>query len=715
MKIEGHCSEEDLLAYGLDEMEWPRRADVAAHIEYCPLCRSRLDELLFEFKAIAESMDRDHLLSPERVEAGRIRVAQRIRAFERSSSLVAPRRRLRSVTLAARVAVAVAAVLVLIFAAGRYYEGGDSRLPDGEVVLAKVRNHETVSAAGPVYQKIHVEILPPASDQQRLDARLEVWCEPETARYAARLADDNGTLRRAVWSGLEQAGPFLYEDSHPRQLLRAERPQLVKAVSLLGIRQFAFRPEGLAAGFMEWLKARPWRPVLFTEGMIGLVDRYGTRLRIERLVVARQEVLRLAASRNLDGVTTEVTLDVRAGDYQPVLLCIRFRSDGRTAELRLRMEEKRFLNASSLDTSVFEPRLPLASEALWSRERRRPASVSLPARKLAAFRRPAPKEMLAARLRLQYAIHQAGACLYEHFEFSEDEQGRLQVTGIVSTVETESRIRDQLSRAGLPEWVTVKIMTVDQAIEAGLDAVPAPEAERSLSGSPAGSLVLASGRLPIQSELEAYFSKHPYPGEMENSSIPAPTEEVGRRIMRFTGEAISLADDLSAHAAVLRELSQQYGAEADLDGDSSRLLMEMLRDHLSAFRAARAREMSTISAVLGGIFRRSAGLIAPPTEGPSGSGLPEASLDWKRAISRLYRETERMHNNVTALLSVTVGSWKDKDPSGSVSPISVHSLFRAMRAVNFWLEEADREVSRRYRASVMASKRTRRKPDEDEQ
>jgi hypothetical protein len=142
-----HITEDDLIAYGLDEIEPGTRGAVAAHLETCAACRASLDEI----RATLSMAERAGV--PERGEAYGAEVWASIEPRLRRDA--APARRAWP-GLAARTWLAAAAAILL--AAGAYWLGRQSRTPAPAIEVAR-ETPAPAPASGAIRERVMLAAL----------------------------------------------------------------------------------------------------------------------------------------------------------------------------------------------------------------------------------------------------------------------------------------------------------------------------------------------------------------------------------------------------------------------------------------------------------------------------------------------------------------------------------------------------------------------------
>jgi hypothetical protein len=704
MGLNRHYEEETLLAHIHGELSAADENELIEHLARCWLCRSRADELRREFQALADSVQRDLLMPRKRVWKAKAKLTEQI--AQREADLQQPDQHKSMLNgLSWRWLGAAASVLICIGAA-LFWFLEENNTPGPAEVLARVELAEASYESGPiVFQRLHIEISQVEPQGESTASELETWSDPETARFTSRWVGLDGTLEYARWKGQGHDGTASYDWTRTGGTSARTRGGS-EFLSLLNLGEFGLATEELSRGFVSWLGSRPWRPVRLSENFRLLVDEQGTDLRLERVFVDGREFFRVEARKNLKGRVAVVILDINSSTYEPQMLRVRYEVDGRISELRIRQSAIQVISTAALDASVFDPRLPTEVGAA-----RVPGRLQLEAlpRDLSAIRsstaKPSRSEMVAAEIRIHYAVHEAEACLRESVQVVEAETGGLIVNGIVANEMVKARVMSRLTGADLPEWVAIEVRTIVDAEASVLSQGDAPVVgsdEGMAKPGPAvspraeGPLVL-DPRLPVQSELERYFGTHDLPGGAGVSSDDRVSGNTGDKITVFTDRAVALADEALAEAWALRRLAQRFGDEKELDVPSSATIRRMLTDHLASLDRIRVERRNWLMPVVEAVASQRE-LTVRDYEAEM-QDADQLSVDWADGCLELFAAVEQTHKSVMALFAVNIGKLSTEVRANLALGALLESLQRA---------DVVMEVARRGALEVQTDERALR-------
>ncbi len=697
MDLRTHCPDEQvLLDHLLGELPPDELVIVDEHLKLCAHCRAMRWELAQETGAIERAVDQDVFPSHDRVRQARHALHESFAEYERGrESLVPAPVVLQDASVSGRAAAtahrwfaplaAAAAVVVGIGLAAWFWR--TSPPVDAAGVLSRVQQAESANAGQPLFQRFRVELMEVEPQIAERAGYLETWSDPAGERFASRWIDPAGSLQHAVWNRVEdhKVVTSIYSASSGAKIVTAAGERGGRG-TLLAVGREGLSTDALAKGFVRWIESRPLEPVSLTSGLIELSDESGMRVEVARLPDTAGR-LRLTARRRSGDRTATITLDVDEQTYRPLQLRIRFEGAGGVAELAIVGEEVRVLSAGALDPIVFEPRVP--DESLRVARGSQPDVSSRTARRTVTLM-PSLEEKLNTGLRVRYAIHQAGLCAGGPISIAEEDSG-IAVTGVVNSPNEKVGLLDRLAGLKLPDWVSVEIRTVEEAASqtAADPASSATEARSvgAVSGADNG-VVVAEAKLPIQDELEEYFAAHPLSTPGSGSQTGREDAGLSSKIMTFANEAVTTSESGLAHAMELRRLAELYGnATQRLSPDAVARLREMLADHLVKFRASAADARHLMSPVLEAVAAKR-GLSTTDR-----TGTAAAAASWSDACENVFREANRIHGSVVALLAVHFDGRNFQAEPGSDPNRAIVELLDALRAVEADTNSVSRQVA----------------------
>ncbi|MCW5978276.1 MAG: hypothetical protein KIT09_09375 [Bryobacteraceae bacterium] len=675
MRAEPHYGDEVLLDFLADELPAGRKEAVAQHLADCSTCRRAFGELEGDYQSLMQAGGGHPALGPERIRKARLDLAAAIDAHERDRTRLAYRRRfarsLKALAAVAGLAACFAGILLVV--RQRVGRAGP------EQVLEIARLSEQARGGDVVFQSFGVEIEELRPRREQVAGRLEAWSDHGGGRFASRWLDEGGVLKHAVWHPASAPEGFTYDSSDPGRIARRAPAADREAISLVDLGAYGLTCDELAAGFVRWLETRSWRRVTLSEGMLSLVDGHGVGLTLERAPRDRGDRLRLAARRQTGSGVVEVILEVDAGNYEPLLLRVRYDAGERVSEVRIARKEFRPVAAGSVNPVVFEPMLPEArAEAALAG--RRGESQSAPASPLSEAEATSGADRRGAEIRILYALHEAGACLGAPVQVIEQQGGELLVTGIVRSEAMKARILAGLAGMKLPRRIATDIVTNEEAAErarAGRSLGAVEGSDRPTATVEPSPEIASEQAPPLEAELRAYFSVQPLP----DASLPAVdgSAQAGERVAAFTNRAATLAANALDEAWALRTLADGYGELTDLDLASAVLLKQMIEDHLGALGDETARLRGWASPVLRAIAAgRGLEVAGSPRSARQTSPRPLFEI-WPATCREAFAATEQMHDDVMALLAVNLkgaNGTRSEDGDGSATAKAIERLLR---------------------------------------
>lgn len=626
--LAGDCpSEQALLDYLAGELRPEAALDIGQHLKICTDCALRADQLCEDLADIERAMQVELPLPPLRLAAARARLQERQEAYEAGRLARVPRFPLLGAR--ARLAFVSAVAVITVGALATLYLLRDAPVLTAGEILARAEEAIPTFSIQPSMTRYEVELAQLKPELATRRHQLVIWTDPSSGGYVSRLEGPDGSLRHAVWRRASSEPAFAFSRSTGGELMRIDAPRQRARPTLLASMGDGFDTEALVMGFARWLERREWRPLRVSRDFALLAAR-DTTVRLERT----GDLILVIAHKREGDVSAEVTLTLSAESYEARSLLIHFRSPQGEASFKLVQNEVRFIAASYLDASVFEPRVP-ASRGL--RSSTSPATQPEP-----NPRQFASLDLRTMETRLLHALHQADACLGEPVEVVRNEGGALAVRGIVGTSEMKAAILAELQRADTPEWVAVDIRTRGEAIAASGPRVEADESPTQASGETAKPTYGAVRTLPLFADLTAYFRM---------DAAPRSSESVGRALTEFARGAVERADDLLRRAWALKRLVEHYGSvSGETTSPEARALVDaMIRDHLDGIGTAARRSADWMLPALAAMAA-SRGVDAG-NEGEVSVGTRGAG-SWPDSLLSLFERASSIHRDTLSLLTV---------------------------------------------------------------
>jgi hypothetical protein len=260
------------------------------------------------------------------------------------------------------------------------------------------------------------------------------------------------------------------------------------------------------------------------------------------------------------------------------------------------------------------------------------------------------------------ALHRVAADLGEPIEIVRGAH-QIEVRGLVDTGNRKEELLTALQ--GIPHLVT-QIVTVAEASSAPPSETGGPPSGRSESapgGPPSVASAVMSPALPIQDQLEKYFSERRVaaasPSGSESTGVVE--ESIQRDIQRLSSQATTLSEGSLEHAWALRRLAERYppGEVSTLSPEPRRQLENLIRDHVRALSDQGRRYSALVRPVLLSI----AGKSESPSEG--GTGLTAAS--WPTFSPSLFNTVSQVDRLTSALFAgAALPVEAETDPSGNM-------------------------------------------------
>jgi hypothetical protein len=408
-----HCSDEQLLAHLDGELHLLARHRVQRHLKSCWHCRTRFNACEQEIQRLTVAMDEWPFPPPEWNREAKQRLNWRLEEVE-AGLVESPLRRNRRLVFP----VAAAAAAVLFGCAGWFLWTGKvhPRLRAADVI-AEVSRAEGTLYSQPVQQTFSVEIAELRPARQTVNARLEIWSDRGSGRFASRLSGPGGTLKHALWRPSADA-EFVYRGAASSQVLK-QRPHREETIALESLADYGLDPVQLEAAFVHWLEGRSWNPISFAADISQWTADDGSIASAEGMRSADgTPMIRITAQRKSRKMVAVLTVEVDSSSYRSRLQTIRFETPERAIEFRLSATAIQPIRRTEMNSGVFQPDLGVERDLRTTRpplpkpEAPATPSTNEPSNNVIAVD---PRAVEA-----RFVLHQAGACVGEPVRVSED-------------------------------------------------------------------------------------------------------------------------------------------------------------------------------------------------------------------------------------------------------------------------------------------------------
>ena len=439
-----------------------------------------------------------------------------------------------------------------------------------------------------------------ASAEVVLRKRIEIWEDPATRVYVARLYDDLNRLVAATRQQPDGSRLVYHHGKKPRSVPSLETPQNL-LLNFEDLWQAKLTPQSYRAFIgnpdVARVEERDRTYALSYDGvqMIG-----ATRLLKATLVLSRSELHAL-----------ELTISVQRGDEL----------------LEYRFIETKFelLSEKTVNQTVFEIESELTGGA---GELGRPGDWAL--RDLTSSRVPpspstsAPVASAELEVDVAYLLNQAKADRNEQVALTRSAGGSLRVEGVVASQER----KDEFLRALVPvsdnPAVTINIRTISEATES-------PTRAKSISVQETQD---TANEIATDEELRRYFSQKDPAG---------PTDAA---IRAHSSEVVNRAYGVLFHAIEIKQLVKRF-ATVDMRTvapDARAKWIRMLREHANAMSIENAALRGKIQPIF---FPGSSAIMSD--EGPI-----QSDADLARAVDRLHQLA--LANNAAVRAAFTIST-----------------------------------------------------------
>ncbi|MSV27685.1 MAG: hypothetical protein EXQ52_02935 [Bryobacterales bacterium] len=361
--------------------------------------------------------------------------------------------------------------------------------------LARTSERWLIEGSGPLHQTFAVEVAQISPSRQVKQRQLEVWSDPRNARFALRLSDVSGQLEFGEWAPAAEK-KYVFDRSRGPAIVRVSESQGAET----GLRhRYASRANlgSIEAHFAEWLRDRRWRPVSFSADFAEFCSEDDVRLRLEKSG-SESTVLRMSASRIMDGVRVTLTLDLDPRTHQARRLEIRWLAeDGAEALVQMTTGKAEILDAASMQPAVFQPDLGLRVGALRSRSTSAPSPAPVP-----AFREgPGSERVLENRILILETLHRMGADDGDEIAIGRRPDGGLVLEGIVGTARRREQISSLIEGLLPKDAITMHILDAETGW-------PFPESAPSRRAPPVPPATTAGiGQTLLGGAVSAYLDK----------------------------------------------------------------------------------------------------------------------------------------------------------------------------------------------------------------
>jgi len=596
-----HPSDEDLLAFLDGEAAGRTSRRVQRHLAQCWSCRARREE--FDLSISGFLKNRERLLTslsgdePEAEDQITKRFQFRLRNAASEADLLTPARggtppsaRRLHLRLSLPVAASLLAVVCAFYVVIQF-----NHVPtvSAQEILRRASeegNRQIAKVAKPVvHRKLRVTRRTP--DSVRADAiTWESWNDQENRRFVQRVADADQE-------------PSFTNDINKHQ----------PSSGLLAELQTVFRENGYDVE--EPLSSKNherWRQSL----------KNSSEEVVETALPAGGAALVVktgAAGPYPAHSIIQAELVVRTGDWHPVEQRLRVQGKERVLDYEIKERTFEVVTLTALPPTLFTAVVPPLPVTTSTRPSSPPAVLSSEA------------ELLAVEIQAHYALHQLKACLGKPVHIRRNTAGRIEVGGLVETAEERDELKAALRTV---PGATFEVQTVAEATQAAASGSPASTGARTLSSDTAG-VTVRSGRMPLQLQLQQYFSRI----DMQSAKADA--------VASLSNGAVTLSRSIMIEAWALRRLAERYkGNQADSLTPYARILLQnMVQDHVNSVRLGVEKARHLLEPVLSSLFPEE-----PASRGGLGN-LTESGRLWSETCLDLFGRAEEVRGIVDALFA----------------------------------------------------------------
>lgn len=640
-----HCSDELLVSHLDGELSLRLERRVRRHLRACWRCRTRRAELEHQVRAVSKALEEQSDPGPDWVVQARAKFLQRVEALERNPRPISDLRFVAAFPSARPVAIA-ASLLLFGAALGVWFV---TKRPEANDIIARAREADAKLYRQPVHQSFVVEVEQVRPARQKRTSQLELWSESTGGRFASRWEQPDGSLKHAIWRP-DSGEAYVYRAAATPGLLKLAGHS-PKTISLVELSADELNLEAIERSFVKWLEDRPWRPISLAEELAVFTDTDGATVQVERRSdpSSGERVISLCATRSVGSVQAEITVLVSGRTYRPHLKKIRLETPDRLVELRVILNRAEPASPNGFSAAVFEPHVPSSrAETETAVAKVRPTSREQqkefqPIAEPFLTKAPKRSELDTAEIEARYALHRVSACLGEPVELMRDPKGRIAIRGLARTSARKDELLEAVKDLQDLSFVSIEVQTVEEAAEtaSATFARAGETSEAVIEAEPRPLIHLSSSRLPIEEQLEHYFT------ERGNEQQAVPGLSAKEEITRFANEAVLLSRAALAEAWALRRLAERYGGREthDLNRQSLWLLEVMLRDHITALQEHVLRARVKLEPVLSSIQG-----LSPPVVDDQAVVLDKARVgparltdsNWPSACVELFHLVEQI-------------------------------------------------------------------------
>lgn len=428
-----HDSNEVLLSYLDREQSEAERARIEQHLAVCWLCRSRLQELERTAQEVAR-MVATGFVSSDRAAKARASFLAAQPALERVLQrevlpLEKPERWFSHTRFA--IPASIAACLVLVF--GWML----SRPVDRKIPVAPVRE-----TARQIVERTELnerkQIVPRTVTHQVFEyriqsgrksrgGRVEFWSDGDEKRYASRMFDGGGKLIHAVW-----------------------RPGSANAELLPAILVTRADPNEMQARFKGWLDRRSGEPLLLATEFVEYCRRAQLEITMTPLREVSESLVRLSATRFVNGARMELSLDVNAKNYRVRRQVLRIWRDER--EMEFVLDARSLESLATVASAVFQP-IDMTPEIVAVAPIAEPEPAIQPEPVI-----PQPVNLEKLEVAVLYALHVQGVFGRDSWEVRRDGD-RIQILAVVATETRKEILLNALHELGREEALSANVQT----------------------------------------------------------------------------------------------------------------------------------------------------------------------------------------------------------------------------------------------------------------
>lgn len=657
--LPSHLADEDIISYLDGEMSGVEQEQTGQHLESCWGCRSRLNAAQ---KSIENFMRLRHetLLPTELPPSGpalaqfrqRLRQHQAARQQKAHAWLGLSRWREGASRFRAQVAhwfdsplavrgVVAALALAFVGALVLFYPTPATIVSASELLQRadEARDRQLRNTPQAVaYHKIKVRRAGNAGASAET-VNWVTWEDTAQGRFREAVEDVAGrkfiaAQGRAKIHSSEVAAPAVLQDL--TQLLRANRMDAQRPLS--------------AASFRAWLSS--------LAGKQETVTKTATPDGAEVFALHAT-----APGAGRPGQITEATLTIRAGDWHPLELRLRAKTEQSEHLYELAEEVSEVVSLNKIGPEVFATYQPAAPPAVAANAspgasaELPPAAPSPAAAEAAANPAPANASRPVATAELEIEVlrllNQANADLGEQIAAKRAPDGTLLVSGIVATEKRKAELLQALSPVAGHPAVRLEIQTVNEAVARQKPA-------KSANKTAAEDVAVEENSIAAESDLRAYFARQ-----------GGNPDEAARR---FAAQMVSGSRSATQHLYAMKRLMEQFSPaeQSKLTPEAREKWLSLLRGHARSYQQKAAALRGQLKPVF----------FAGAAEGGGAGG---GSEDLNRAVRQL----------------VAAGLENDGVLRSAFTASGANASFTALKTPQFWQAMKNAEA---LAAAIQAAK-----------